>query len=58
MQTGRSTTAMYNAASMGLLYFIKWFYENRTEGCTTTAMDNAAIDGHFDLVKCLHVNRS
>ncbi|OQR89256.1 hypothetical protein THRCLA_22716 [Thraustotheca clavata] len=35
------------------LDIIKYFHENRTEGCTSYAMDNAASSGHFELVMAM-----
>src|ERR1700727_1437640 len=39
------------AAENGRIEILKWFHENRTEGCTTNAMDQAAKEGHFHIVK-------
>ncbi len=46
------------AAENGHLEVVKWFHENRTEGCSDFAMNLAAANGHLEVIKWLHENRT
>ena len=53
-----STDSMDLLVISGNLDIIRWFHQNRTEGCSFKAMDYAAKEGHIEIVKWLHENRT
>ncbi|EFA80849.1 hypothetical protein PPL_06437 [Heterostelium album PN500] len=54
----RCTTRAMNCAAKGNLDLLKFFHQNRSEGCTSLAMHNAAINGQLKIVEFLHANRT
>ncbi|KAL7751461.1 LON peptidase N-terminal domain and RING finger protein 2 [Sorochytrium milnesiophthora] len=49
-----SPATMDKAAASGDLDLVRWFHQNRTEGCTRKAMAEAARCGSLSIVKFLH----
>ncbi|KAL7747481.1 Canalicular multispecific organic anion transporter 2 [Sorochytrium milnesiophthora] len=49
-----SSATMDKAAASGDLDLVRWFHQNRTEGCTAHAMKRAAGGGYLSIVKFLH----
>ncbi|KAL7749295.1 hypothetical protein RI367_005165 [Sorochytrium milnesiophthora] len=49
-----SPATMDKAAASGDLDLVRWFHQNRTEGCTAEAMAEAARCGSLSIVKFLH----
>ncbi|KAL7754021.1 hypothetical protein RI367_000954 [Sorochytrium milnesiophthora] len=49
-----SPATMDNAAASSDLALVRWFHQNRTEGCTAEAMAEAARYGFLSIAKFLH----
>lgn len=45
---GKEQKLMDNASSRRSLEVVKWFYENRPEGCTDRAIEGAALNGKLE----------
>ncbi|EFA81639.1 hypothetical protein PPL_05632 [Heterostelium album PN500] len=53
-----SKASMDNCARSGNFELLKWFHNNRTEGCSVSALDYAAINNRPEIIEWLFANRS